>query len=277
MPKKHHPSVMFFYVRSFPAHTFNLLYFHTIALPQQALLMDYIQHKTILLTGASKGIGRATALALAAHRVKLGLVARSEQDLITLKQEVEALGSECEIFAGDVADESTAVKAVAKMQDRFGSIDVLINNAGYGNSKPFEQFSAQEWDDLYATNVKGTFLFSKAVAPAMKQQQSGHILIIASDVAKRTFATGALYCSSKFAQHAFGDAIRKELRPHKVKVSTVYSGLVDSYFHAEPQGDAAHNWWLKNEDMARSIVFIINQPAHVVIDEFMIHPLEQDY
>ena len=239
--------------------------------------MNYLHNKTILITGASKGIGRATALELARHQVNLGLVARSSEELQALQQEVLQLGSACEVFAGSVADESLAQKAVAKMQDRFGRVDILINNAGYGNSKPFETFSEQEWDELYATNVKGTFLFSKAVAPGMKQQQNGHIIIIASDVAKRTFPTGALYCSSKFAQHAFGDAIRKELRPYHVKVSTVYSGLVDSQFHAEPQGDNSHSWWLKNEDMARSIVFIANQPAHVVIDEFMIHPLEQDY
>lgn len=239
--------------------------------------MSYLQNKTILITGASKGIGKATALAFAQHKTNLGLVARSEKELQQLQQEIIDLGSHCEIFAGSVADESVAQKAVAKMTDRFGKVDVLINNAGYGNSKPFETFTEKEWDDLYATNVKGTFLFSKAVAPIMKQQQSGHIIIIASDVAKRTYPTGSLYCSSKYAQHAFGDAIRKELRPFSVKVSTVYSGLVDSYFHADPQGASNHEWWLKNEDMARSIVFIADQPAHVVIDEFMIHPLQQDY
>lgn len=239
--------------------------------------MNHLQGKTILLTGASKGIGRATALALAAHRVNLGLVARSESELQSLQQEVEAAGSRCMIFAGSVADESLAQQCVQAMTAQFGGVDILINNAGYGNSKPFETFTEKEWDDLYDTNVKGTFLFSKAVAPHMKAQKNGHIIIIASDVAKRTFATGALYCSSKYAQHAFGDAIRKELRPHLVKVSTVYSGLVDSYFHADPEGHDSHAWWLKNEDMANSIVFIANQPAHVVIDEFMIHPLQQDY
>jgi NADP-dependent 3-hydroxy acid dehydrogenase YdfG len=239
--------------------------------------MSYLQNKTILVTGASKGIGRATALALASHQTNLGLVARSEQELVQLKSEVLELGSQCEIFAGSVADETVAQKAVAKLTDRFGKVEVLINNAGYGNSKPFDTFTEKEWDDLYATNVKGTFLFSKAVTPLMKQQQSGHIIIIASDVAKRTYPTGSLYCSSKFAQHAFGDAIRKELRPFNVKVSTVYSGLVDSYFHEDPEGDSSHEWWLKNDDMARSIVFIANQPPHVVIDEFMIHPLIQDY
>jgi NADP-dependent 3-hydroxy acid dehydrogenase YdfG len=239
--------------------------------------MNYLQNKTIIISGASKGIGRATTLSLASLGVNLGLIARSLAELETLQQQVLALGSNCEIFAGSIADESTSQQAVAKMSDRFGGVDVVINNAGYGNSKPFENFTEKEWDDLYATNVKGTFLLCKAATPLMKAKKSGHIIVIASDVAKRTFATGALYCSSKYAQHAFGDAIRKELRPFGIKVSTVYSGLVDSQFHAEPQGDNSHSWWLQNEDMARSIVFIANQPSHVVIDEFMIHPLQQDY
>jgi NADP-dependent 3-hydroxy acid dehydrogenase YdfG len=240
-------------------------------------MMAQMTNKNIVITGASKGIGRATALALAGQQVTLGLVARSLPELEQLQQEVEALGSQCIVVAGSVAEESTAQKTIALMTDRFGGVDILINNAGFGNSKPFEAFSEKEWDELYATNVKGTFLFSKAVAPVMKANKAGHIIIVASDVAKRTFATGALYCSSKYAQHAFGDAIRKELRPYGIKVGTVYSGLVDSQFHPEGQGNDSHAGWLKNEDMARSIVFMISQPKHVVIDELMIHPLEQDY
>ena len=115
------------------------------------------------------------------------------------------------------------------------------------------------------------------MAPIFKHQANGHIVFVASDVAKRTYAGGSMYSSSKYAQHAFADAIRKELRPFSVKVSTVYSGLVDSSFHKEPQGDDSHSWWLKNEDVAHAIIYILNQPAHVVVDELMIHPLQQDY
>ena len=113
--------------------------------------------------------------------------------------------------------------------------------------------------------------------PSMKKMKTGHIINIASDVAKRVFAGGALYCASKYAQEAFSLTIRKELRPFNVKVSVVYSGLVDSSFHAEAQGDVSHNDWLKNEDMANAICYIASQPAHVVIDELMIHPIAQDY
>jgi NADP-dependent 3-hydroxy acid dehydrogenase YdfG len=111
----------------------------------------------------------------------------------------------------------------------------------------------------------------------MKAKTAGHIINIASDVAKRVFSGGSLYCASKYAQDAFSAAIRKELRPFKIKVSVVYSGLVDSFFHAEKEGDPAHENWLKNEDMANAVEYIITQPPHVVIDELMIHPLEQEY
>jgi NADP-dependent 3-hydroxy acid dehydrogenase YdfG len=239
--------------------------------------MDRLKGKTILITGASKGIGKATALRLSAICTNLALFARSHNDLLEVQKEVHANGSNCEIFAGNVSDEKFVNESVAAIIHKFGAIDVVINNAGYGIFKSVDEISAAEWDDVFATNTKGTFLVSKAVLPVMKQKRSGHIINIASDVAKRTFANGGLYCASKFAQDAFSSALRKEVRSFGIKVSVVYSGLVDSYFHSEPQGDAGHKDWLKIEDMANAITFIAAQPPHVVIDELMIHPLSQDY
>ncbi|MFN4146992.1 MAG: SDR family oxidoreductase [Runella sp.] len=233
--------------------------------------------KTILLTGASKGIGRTLAIELAKSGHNLGLVARSQKELDEVKNEVEATGAKCLIFVGSVADEALANEAVAQMVQTFGGIDFMINNAGYGIFGPTESYTAEAWSELYDTNVKGTFLFSKAVLPTMKAAGRGHIINIASDVAKRVFDGGALYCSSKFAQDAFSAALRKEVRKHGIKVSVVYSGLVDTMFHAAPQGDPHHADWLKPQDMAQSIMFIMNQPPHVVIDELMIHPLSQEY
>jgi NADP-dependent 3-hydroxy acid dehydrogenase YdfG len=233
--------------------------------------------KTTLLTGASKGIGKELAIQLAQAGHNLGLVARSEAELNDVKAQVEATGARCLTFVGNVADETLAQQAVAAMTTTFGSIDYLINNAGYGVFGPTESYSAEQWSDLYDTNVKGTFLFCKAVLPVMKAAGKGHIINIASDVAKRVFDGGALYCSSKFAQDAFSAALRKEVRKDGIKVSVVYSGLVDTMFHARPQGDPHHADWLKPQDMADSIMYVMNQPPHVVIDELMIHPLSQDY
>lgn len=239
--------------------------------------MENISGKTILITGASKGIGKAIALSLAGFNTNLGLVARSQKELEDLQVEIIKLGSKAEIFIGSVADEIFVNAAIQFMLQKFGKIDVMINNAGYGVFNNAEDIASRDWDELFATNTKGTFLFCKAVIPGMKERKDGHIINIASDVAKRSFAGGSLYCASKYAQEGFSAAIRKELRPFEIKVSVVYSGLVDSYFHTDSQGSANHDDWLKNEDMANAIQYIIAQPKHVVIDELMIHPLSQDY
>ena len=239
--------------------------------------MNSLQQKNILITGASKGIGKATALLFATFKVNIGLIARNESELLAVQSEVIAKGSNCNIYTGNVSDENFVDSTVQSFIQSFGSVDIMINNAGFGIFKSTTEISLQEWEDVFATNATGTFLFCKAVIPTMKDNKKGHIINLASDVAKRTFANGSLYCASKYAQDAFSMAIRKELRPFEIKVSVVYSGLVDSYFHAEPEGDSSHKNWLKNEDMANAIVYIASQPKHVVIDELMIHPLEQDY
>jgi NADP-dependent 3-hydroxy acid dehydrogenase YdfG len=235
-----------------------------------------ITNKVVLLTGASKGIGRELALALAHLGNHLGLVARSEAELKTLQTECQAKGVKCFIFVGNVADEALSTNAVSTLMAEFGRIDFMINNAGYGIFGPTESYSAAQWSDMYDTNVKGTFLFSKAVLASMKAAGSGHIINVASDVAKRVFDGGALYCSSKFAQDAFSAALRKEVRKDGIKVSVVYSGLVDTPFHGE-QGSDGKEGWLTGKDMADAIIYMMQQPKHVVIDELMIHPLNQDY
>jgi NADP-dependent 3-hydroxy acid dehydrogenase YdfG len=232
--------------------------------------------KTIILTGASKGIGRALALNLAKQGANLSLVARSKDELKAVQSECKKAGAKCLVFIGSVSNEKLANKAVAETVEAFGQVDFMINNAGYGIFGPTETYSVDTWSDVYDTNVKGTFLFSKAVLGNMKAHKSGHIINIASDVAKRVFDGGSLYCSSKFAQDAFSAALRKEVRKDGIKVSVVYSGLVDTMFHPNPHSEDKQTW-LTDEDMASSIIFIMGQPKHVVIDELMIHPLSQDY
>ena len=238
--------------------------------------MTSLKGKSVLLTGASKGIGRALALDLAKQGAHLGIVARSEAALHAVQAEAQALGATCYAFIGDIAEKGFAEGCAATMQEAFGGIDYLINNAGYGIFGPTESYSYEQWTDLYDTNVKGTFLFSKAVLSSMRTAKSGHIINIASDVAKRVFDGGSLYCSSKFAQDAFSAALRKEVRRDGIKVSVVYSGLVNTPFHA-PDGNSEKATWLTDENMAASILFIMQQPPHVVIDELMIHPLSQEY
>lgn len=235
-----------------------------------------MKKKTVIITGASKGIGRQLALNLATLGSNVVVVARSENELDSLKTEIEKLGAKCLVFSGSVASEEFVNKTVVETISTFGTVDFMINNAGFGIFGRVETITAEQWTDTYETNVKGTFLFSKAVLPIMKKNQKGHIINIASDVAKRVFDGGSLYCSSKFAQDAFSAAIRKEVRNDGIKVSVVYSGLVDTNFHPNP-GSTEKQVWLTASDMANTIQYIMEQPAHVVIDELMIHPLSQEY
>ena len=235
-----------------------------------------LKGKTIIITGASKGIGRALALGLAKQGANLSLVARSQTELAAVQTEARALGGQCLINVGSVANESDVNAAVANTIAAYGTVDFMINNAGYGIFGSTESYTAEAWSDVYDTNVKGTFMFSKAVLPTMKSAGEGHIINVASDVAKRVFDGGSLYCSSKFAQDAFSAALRKEVRKDGIKVSVVYSGLVDTNFHPDPHSESKQTW-LTDVDMADSILFIMGQPKHVVIDELMIHPLSQDY
>lgn len=235
-----------------------------------------LKGKTVVLTGASKGIGRALAIQLAQQGAHLALVARSESELNEVKSEIEKTGAQCLVFIGSVDDETLANRTISETVTAFGRIDFMINNAGFGIFGATDSYSAEQWSSVFDTNVKGTFLFSKAALAPMKSQQEGHIINIASDVAKRVFDGGSLYCASKYAQEAFSAALRKEVRREGIKVSVVYSGLVDTPFHPEPYTDRKQTW-LTAEDMANSIIFIMSQPQHVVIDELMIHPLSQDY
>ena len=239
--------------------------------------MSTLEGKVMLITGASRGIGRALAIHLAAQGVRLALLARSTGGLAQVQEQIIQEGGHCLIFSGDVSDSKLVSRVAETVFREWGKIDILVNNAGLGLFRHSDAITPDEWDQIFATNVKGTFLMCNAVIPFMREQKEGHIINIASDVAKRVFAGGSLYCASKFAQDAYSMAIRKELRPAGIKVSVVYSGLVDSDFHTDPQGHESHQWWLKNEDMARAISFIASQPPHVVIDELMIHPLQQEY
>lgn len=236
--------------------------------------MMQLDHKTVIISGASRGIGRATALLLAQHGANVVVTARNANELGTL--EAEGTGTIVAV-PGDVANEADMQRVVQTALDRFGRLDVVINNAGLGLFKPVDELSVEEWDSVMDINVKGTFLLTKAALPTLKAQQSGHIVVVASDVAKRTFAGGSLYTASKYAQEAFMGALRKEVRPHNIKVTGIYSGLVDSHFHAKGHGHETSKHYLQSEDMAESMLFILSRPAHVVIDEFMVHPIQQDY
>jgi NADP-dependent 3-hydroxy acid dehydrogenase YdfG len=235
--------------------------------------MTDLTDQVAIVTGASRGIGRAVALLLALQGAKVVAVARSEEELAELTNKTQGLG-----LVADVTMESDAQQVVESALLHYGRLDILVCNAGVGSFNELENFTSSEWDRIFDTNVKGTFLMCKAVVPHFKARKKGHIVGIASDVAKRTFANGTAYGASKFAQDAMLGSLRKEVRPHGIKVSAIYPGLVDTYFNDTKPGSAdAEKTHLRPGDVAQAVRYVLEAPPHVAIDELMLHPVSQDW
>jgi NADP-dependent 3-hydroxy acid dehydrogenase YdfG len=233
--------------------------------------------KTAIISGASRGIGRAVATRLSHEGYFVMLLARNAEEITELEFEIDQSGGKALAFAIDIANEAQVNDTTAKILRDFGRIDLVVNNAGIGTFKNAEDITSDEWSNLMDVNVKGSFLLSKAALPYMKQAGSGHIVGIASDVSKRTFPQGSLYCASKYAQHAFFEALRREVRSLGIKVSVIYPGLVDTYFHEGEPGQAKRAGYLQPRDIADAVSYVVNAPQHVIIDELMLHPMVQEW
>lgn len=233
--------------------------------------------KVALISGASRGIGREIALKLSNEGLKVILFARNYDELKNLENEINSNGGKAFAFAGDIKKEEDIEKLVQAGLENFGNIDILVNNAGIGIFKATDEISKEEWDNIMEVNVRGTFLLTKLVLRKMKENRRGQIISITSDVAKRTFENGSLYCASKYAQDAFLMSLRKEVRKFNIKVSTIYPGNVDSYFNNSEQGEDYKKGWLKTSDIANAVSYILKAPENIVIDELMLHSLSQEY
>jgi len=235
--------------------------------------MTDLTDQVAIVSGASRGIGKAISLLLALQGAKVVAVARSQAELEELTQKTQGL-----CIVADISDEADAQYVVSETLSHYGRLDILVCNAGVGSFTELENFEAAEWDRIFDTNVKGTFLLCKAAVPHFKAQKRGHIVGITSDVAKRTFPHGTAYGASKFAQDAVLASLRKEVRPHGIKVSTIYPGLVDTYFNDTiPGSTEAEKTHLRPADVAQAVRYVLEAPAHVVIDELILHPLTQEW
>ena len=183
-----------------------------------------LKGKVVLITGGSSGIGRACAVAMASEGADLVLTARRTARLEALESELLKLGGRATSVVGDAREEDTAKRAVAAAQERFGRLDILVNNTGVGNYKNIVDTTAADYDEMFDTNVRSTFLFTRHAAPVMIAQKSGIILMISSMAGKYGFPGEAVYCATKFAQVGMAQALDKELRPHGIKVGVVCPG-----------------------------------------------------
>ena len=218
--------------------------------------------KVALITGASAGIGRACARALAGEGARLVLTARRHERLEALKRELASADRRVVTFAGDAREESTAIGAVRAATEAFGRIDFLINNAGAGNYKNLVDTSVDEYDELMDTNVRSTFLFTRHTVPVMLRQQSGTILMISSMAGVYGFGGEAVYCMSKFAQVGFAQALDRELRGSGIKVGAICPGGVKTEFalgKGRTAKDVAASDMLDPEDVAAVVLLACTQ------------------
>jgi NADP-dependent 3-hydroxy acid dehydrogenase YdfG len=237
-----------------------------------------LANSVALITGASAGIGRASALALAEEGARLVITARRRQRLEEIADQVRSMGSETIIVEGDAREESTAKQAVALAIERFGALHILINNVGVGNYKDLIDTSPEEYDEMMDANVRSTFLFSRYAVPEMIRQQAGTILMISSMAGIYGFAGEAVYCATKFAQVGFAQALDKELRPHGIKVGVICPGGVKTEFalgKGRTEDSVAQSGMLDPEDVANAVVLACTQSPNSRIIEVQMRTMQE--
>ncbi len=234
--------------------------------------------KVAIVTGASKGIGRASAIGLAAEGAAVVAVARSGDKLEALRGEIEAAGGRCAPVVGDVAQKATADETLDVTLGRFGRVDVLLNNAGIGSYADFLDYSVEDYDLVMNTNMRSTFLFTKAVVPTMKAQGSGLILQVSSQAGIRGFTREAVYCATKHAQVGFTQALRLELQPFGIKVAVICPAGVKTEFaigHGRTPEFVASSGFLEAEDVADAVVFAATQRPNARMTQINLIALDE--
>jgi NADP-dependent 3-hydroxy acid dehydrogenase YdfG len=221
-----------------------------------------------LITGASTGIGAATARAAAEAGYRIVLAARSEEKLRGLAEELggdeRALAVRC-----DVTEWSDQQALVRTALEAYGRLDVAFANAGFGGPRGFDQGDPEEWKQMVLTNVYGVALTIRAAMEPLKESK-GH-LVLTSSIAGRRTLKGSLYSATKFAVTAMGEAARLDFNETGVRVTLIEPGMVDTPFFDEPPSIDA----LQSEDIARAVMFAVSQPPHVDVNEIMVRPTAQ--
>lgn len=236
-----------------------------------------------LITGATSGIGEATARLLAINDFKLILCGRRKDRLKTLSTELAAI-TEVTTLSFEVRNHKEVAEAIASLPTEWKEIDVLINNAGNAHGlDPIQSGSLDDWDAMIDINVKGLLYVTKEVLPVMVRRNGGHIINIGSIAGKEVYANGNVYCASKFAVDALTKGMRIDLNAHSIKVTSIHPGLVETEFSLVrfkgDEGRAASVYKgidpLLGQDIADSILFVLTRATHVVIADMVVLPTAQ--
>lgn len=234
--------------------------------------------KTALITGATSGIGRATARILAQNNYQIILCGRREDRLLELQKELSEI-TKVHTLTFDVRDNEKVTAAIASLPSEFSKIDVLVNNAGNAHGMdPIQTGSLADWDAMIDINVKGLLYVSKTIIPQMIERKSGHIINIGSTAAKEIYPNGNVYCASKHAVDAINQGMRIDLNPFGIRVGAIHPGMVETEFsevrfkgNIERAAKVYQGFQpLQPEDIADIIHFVVSRPYHVNIADLVV-------
>lgn len=229
-----------------------------------------LQGQVAIVTGASKGIGKAIARSFAKEKMKVVLTARTKSELDKVADEVKQLGGEPLVIPADVSRGQAVDQLISQTLETFGKIDILINNAGMGVFAPIDELSVQDFDKMFAINMRGVFLCTRAVLPHMKNQKSGAIINISSLAGKNFFKGGGGYAASKWALNGFTKCLMLEAREYDIRVSVVCPGSVATEFSPHSGKDPAKI--LQTNDVADAVLTILRLPQNALMSEVDLRP-----
>ncbi|MCR8634775.1 3-ketoacyl-ACP reductase [Paenibacillus radicis (ex Xue et al. 2023)] len=226
-----------------------------------------LQHKTAIITGAGKGIGKAAAIALAKEGVHLGLVARSSADLESLQASLtDSYGIKVYYASADISNKTEVDQAIQTLIEKLGSVDILLNNAGTAQFGLLVDMEPEQWERIIQTNLMGTYYVTRAALPTMLKQNGGTIINIASTAGERGFATGSAYCASKFAVLGLTEALMQEVRKSNIRVTALTPSTVNTELAVNAGlkiGD--EDRMMQSEDVAELILATLKLPQRVFI------------
>lgn len=244
-----------------------------------------IKGKVALVTGASSGIGHATAIALSGAGARVAVGARRTDKLESLRQEIEKAGGEVIIQKLDVTKKAECDAFVEAAVSRWGSVDILVNNAGLMPLSFFKRLKVSEWDQMIDVNIRGVIYCTAAAIPHMLDKKSGHIVNMSSVAGRVVFPAGAVYCATKHAVTAFSEGLRQEFSQRSnIRVTCIEPGVVDTELNNTITDESLAKFVestkqmaaLKAEDIAKTILFAVESPPHMNVNEIMIRPTVQE-
>jgi len=239
-------------------------------------MKNILKGKVAIVTGASRGIGKAISLALARGGVKVALGARTEADLDAVKAEIEIMGEKAHVVPTDVTSEPALKNLVQKTVDHFGRLDILVNNAGIGMAVSLAETSTEDWDRTMAVNARGPFILCREVIGAMKQVGGGFIINIASVVGIKGYVNQGAYTASKHALMGMTKVLAQEVKNDNIRVHAICPGGVNAGMIAKTRPDLDPSDLIAPEEIADIVMFLLTRKGNAVIDDVHVRRAASD-